>query len=404
MKKLLCLVLALLLWSSCFASSLPAPGNAFYWYDEAGVLSAETRERIVDQNRRLNGATGAQIVVAVIKTSAGQDIRDYAYRLFNEWEIGDRALDNGFLLLLAIDDDTYWCTPGRGTGAIITNGELGDMLTEYLEPHFAQKDYSAGVKEFFDRLYAKVSEYYEAHPARGGAVAGRQAKPLLAALWAWLLTRPFVLFALLALIVLLIKGIVKSKKNKRYKKQRAAQQQERKRLEQLEGDKESLAVARLRSRQAAEEKRRREGRRAAAIFGILLGALVVIAVCGLLFLRSRLSMSTEAVSTLVVILIGSVAVMALCAFLGRRVNVDKTGPLNPEKTKINEEDFYALGTEPLVRSSDSDWGSSSFDSSTKSSSASSSDSWSGGSSSFGSWSGSDSGGGGSSSGGGAGRR
>ena len=56
-------------------------------------------------NDKLAEACGAQIVVAAVKTLNGLTCRDYAYRLINEWGVGDRTENNGAVLLLAIDED-----------------------------------------------------------------------------------------------------------------------------------------------------------------------------------------------------------------------------------------------------------------------------------------------------------
>ena len=85
-----------------------SPGPDFYYLDNANVLSEALEGEIFFANKLLYDACGAQIVVVTVDSTGRDAIDDYAYELFNSWGIGDAAKDNGFLLLLAIEDDDYY--------------------------------------------------------------------------------------------------------------------------------------------------------------------------------------------------------------------------------------------------------------------------------------------------------
>ena len=72
-----------------------------------------------------------------------------------EWGIGG-SNGAGLLLVMAVQDDDYWLTPGKGLQDNITAGALGDLVDEYLEPYFADKDYDGGAKALFDALFVEV--------------------------------------------------------------------------------------------------------------------------------------------------------------------------------------------------------------------------------------------------------
>ncbi len=161
MKKTFALLLVFLLCAgTALASGMPKASKEFYFYDTADVLDKETEAVIFYNNEALYKACGAQIVVAAIPTTGRDAIDNYANKLINEWEVGDSKKDNGFLLLLAIDDDDYYMAKGRGTNAIITPGELGDLLYDYLEEDFTAKNYSAGVQKVFEQTFKKTASYY----------------------------------------------------------------------------------------------------------------------------------------------------------------------------------------------------------------------------------------------------
>lgn len=160
-KKSLVLVLILLL--SCFvclAEDVVSPGKDFYYLDDAEVLSEALKGEIFYSNQRLFESCGAQIVVVTIPSTGGRDIEDYCIELFNKWGIGDSRKNNGFLLLLAIQDDNYYACPGTGLKEEMATAEIQDMLYSCLEPDFAVGGYEAGVKKFYETAFLRIAHIY----------------------------------------------------------------------------------------------------------------------------------------------------------------------------------------------------------------------------------------------------
>ncbi|MBQ8508215.1 MAG: TPM domain-containing protein, partial [Clostridia bacterium] len=160
-RKLACLmalVLVLVLGNSALAAV--APGEDFYYLDTANVLSTEAEGAIYFCNQLLEEACGGQIVVAALDNLDGADTYDYAYELFNEWGIGSAEENNGFLLLMAIQEDDYYALAGSGVEGIFSSSELKSMFDKYLEPDFAKKDYEAGALKFFEAVLDKYIDRY----------------------------------------------------------------------------------------------------------------------------------------------------------------------------------------------------------------------------------------------------
>ena len=145
---------------SVTAADIPEPSDKFYVYDEAGVISDETEDHIVSQNDKLYSSTGAQIVIAAVKTTGEEAIRTYAGEMYTKWGIGDADKNNGVLVLLAIDDSDYWVTQGKGIEDKLTSGDIKILLDKYLEPSFALQDYDGGAKALFDKLISTFENIY----------------------------------------------------------------------------------------------------------------------------------------------------------------------------------------------------------------------------------------------------
>ena len=155
---LLTVLVLVLMAVPAFAVTLPdAPTG--YVYDGANVLSPSTESYIERTGSALAEACGAEVVVATVDFTDGEDIADYAYDLFNKWGIGDKKANNGLLILLSIGAEDYYAEPGAGLTDVFTGGVLDAMLYDYLEDDFAAKDYDSGVK----KVYARAVEILEDH-------------------------------------------------------------------------------------------------------------------------------------------------------------------------------------------------------------------------------------------------
>ena len=179
MKRLfrLCVATLALLTLLCAPAlaKVASPGPDFYYLDQANVLSEETKGEIFFSNQLLQEACGAQMVVVTVKSTGSQAIDDYTYELANSWGVGDSAKDNGFVLLLAIDDDDYYAICGTGLQSKFSSGTLKSYYDQYLETDFAAKRYDAGVKKFFEAAFKRVADTYNANVTTAQGIAAYQA-------------------------------------------------------------------------------------------------------------------------------------------------------------------------------------------------------------------------------------
>ena len=168
MKKVLRIILNAVLMAALLcpgflltaSAKIPSPSNSFYVLDEANELSLSTEEHIVAVNDELERRTGAQIVLVCVRSTGNTEIADYAYQLFNKWDIGSESKHNGVLILLAVQDCDYYALQGKGLENILSSGTLKLMLDDYLEPDFAIGDFDAGARKMFDAVAKFLSEVY----------------------------------------------------------------------------------------------------------------------------------------------------------------------------------------------------------------------------------------------------
>ena len=160
-KKLILLITVFALAFSVNVFSAPRNHTSdFYVNDFAGVLTSDTKSHIMNINEGFS-ETGAQLVVITTDFTDGLGAYDYGFELFNSWGVGDRKEQNGFLLILAIQEEDYAIVTGVGAENIISSGRGGRILDDYLEVDFDRGNFDAGVRKTVEALNADIVKYYE---------------------------------------------------------------------------------------------------------------------------------------------------------------------------------------------------------------------------------------------------
>lgn len=148
------------------APEIPQPGEEFYYLDQAGILSQETRSAIVARNQTLNEKYGVQLVVF---TSANLPVQGYAQRVeylrsvMSQWQVGG-AEGRGLILALSVGDEDYLAVAGAALQGEFTSQSLKALLDAQLEPDFGSKNYDAGVSKFFTAAADRAEAFCEASP------------------------------------------------------------------------------------------------------------------------------------------------------------------------------------------------------------------------------------------------
>ena len=153
----LALLSLLLVISTAWAAIPQRPTRDLYVQDYAGLLSQETKSRILTIGAELDRKTTAQITVVTVKSLEGQSIEDYANALFRQWGIGSKDKNNGVLLLISQDPRKLRIEVGYGLEGAMPDGWTGQVRDEQLTPYLKKDDYDTGVMKAYEVLAAKAA-------------------------------------------------------------------------------------------------------------------------------------------------------------------------------------------------------------------------------------------------------
>lgn len=138
----------------------PAPTHSIYVQDYAGILDSETKNKINSLGSKLAAKTKAQIVVVTIKSLEGASVENYALELLRKWGIGDKQLNNGVLLLIAVNDRQSRIEVGYGLEGALNDAKTGSVQDNYMIPYFAANDYNKGVWNGYQALVSIAAKEY----------------------------------------------------------------------------------------------------------------------------------------------------------------------------------------------------------------------------------------------------
>lgn len=162
------LVLACLIILTCLlspvalqaANAVPDPPAELYVLDQAGVMSSTTKTMIINTSSELASQTKAQVAVVTLKSLDGQPIEDVALQIGRKWQLGDKPLNNGVLILVVPDERQSRIEVGYGLEGALPDGKTGRIQDEYMLPAFKEGNYDLGLNNGYKAVVAEVAKEY----------------------------------------------------------------------------------------------------------------------------------------------------------------------------------------------------------------------------------------------------
>ena len=115
--------------------------------DLTGTLTAQQTRQLESQLAALEQRKGAQVVVLMLPTTQPEDITDYATRVFDQWKIGRKNVDDGVLVVVAKDDHRATIETGYGLEGAIPDAAASRIIREYMSPKFRVGDFYGGLND-----------------------------------------------------------------------------------------------------------------------------------------------------------------------------------------------------------------------------------------------------------------
>ncbi|MDO8443277.1 MAG: TPM domain-containing protein [bacterium] len=130
-----------------------SPGQpAGFVNDFAGVFNVGQRSALEEKLSNFSKTYGNEIAVAIVNDLGGDYIENYAVKLFQEWGIGMKGLDNGALILVAVNDREMRIEAGYGLEGSLTDAQSNYIVNNIMKPAFQAGNYYAGIDGAADKI------------------------------------------------------------------------------------------------------------------------------------------------------------------------------------------------------------------------------------------------------------
>jgi uncharacterized protein len=151
----------LLTWA-CFFASDPAfaevaiPSLRAHITDLTGLLTSQQKDALERELTAFEAAKGSQIAVLILPTTKPEAIEQYSMRVVEQWKLGRKSVDDGVLLLVALQDRSLRIEVGYGLEGVLTDATSKRIITEIITPHFRDGDFYAGLQAGIESIVKVV--------------------------------------------------------------------------------------------------------------------------------------------------------------------------------------------------------------------------------------------------------
>lgn len=124
--------------------------------DKTGVLG-ESRAALEQKVRAFREGKGSEIGVLIVPSTKPETIEQYGIRVVEDWKLGRQGIDDGVLLLVALEDRAVRIEVGRGLEGDLPDAKASRIIREIIIPKFRSGDMSGGIAAGVDSIISIIS-------------------------------------------------------------------------------------------------------------------------------------------------------------------------------------------------------------------------------------------------------
>lgn len=119
--------------------TIPEPTNQVV--DTAGVLIQDQIDEITRELATSSSPTRKQIAVLVVNTTQPLSIEQFGIRVAEKWKVGYRGVDNGAIIIIAVQDRKVRIEVGDGLQGTVTDSQAENILQQDMVPDLKNSEW-----------------------------------------------------------------------------------------------------------------------------------------------------------------------------------------------------------------------------------------------------------------------
>ncbi len=124
--------------------------------DLTGSLAPADEAKIESRLKDFEAKKGAQIAVLLVDTTQPEPVFDYATRVFTEWKLGRKGIDDGVLFVVAKSDRKMQILTGPGISGVMTDAVSKRIIVEFVSPKFRSGDFAGGIDDGVAKMISVI--------------------------------------------------------------------------------------------------------------------------------------------------------------------------------------------------------------------------------------------------------
>ena len=135
----------------------PIPALSQQVTDTQHLLSDTERAALERKLAGLEEKKGSQAAVLIIGTTQPETIEQYSIRVAEKWKLGRKGVDDGVLVLIAMDDHKLRIEVGYGLEGAIPDAIAKRITEQIMKPSFRSGNFYQGINQAVDALIALIN-------------------------------------------------------------------------------------------------------------------------------------------------------------------------------------------------------------------------------------------------------
>ena len=160
------LIVLLALSQSLFAQDIPSPMSPPRLVNDFASVFTESEKQALESKLLIyNDTTSTQIYVVTVSDLEGYAVSDYAFKIGEKWNIGQKGKDNGAVILIkpkvGNSRGRAYISVGYGLEARINDAYAGRIIRDRMIPYFNTNDYFSGVNAAIDSMIKRLEGEFD---------------------------------------------------------------------------------------------------------------------------------------------------------------------------------------------------------------------------------------------------
>jgi len=150
------LLAAALAWPVALPAQVDVPALKARVTDLTGTLATDQRAGLEAKLADFEARKGSQVAVLIVPTIQPETVDQYSIRVFDQWKLGRKGVDDGVLLLVVKNDRKLRIEVGRGLEGAIPDAIAKRIVAEVIAPRFREGDFYGGINAGLDRILRTI--------------------------------------------------------------------------------------------------------------------------------------------------------------------------------------------------------------------------------------------------------